>query len=303
MQIAQLESFVESFSGVEVECPAPDFPLIKVRNATCEGALALQGGQVTFWKPEGGRPVIFLSPEAIFRTGKALRGGIPICWPWFARHPTDSSKPFHGFVRNRFWKLKTISETDRETEVRLELYADDETLALWPHTFHLECSVRFGQSLQIDLLASNLGKAPMEVGGALHSYFAISGLETVRVEGLEGTRFLDSAAGGEGVQSGAVRFDQTWINRIFLDAPPVVRLVDLAWDREIVVESFGSASTVVWNASAEQVAEFDDLTESSRHRFVCVETANADCDVHEVAPGKSHQLGCRIRVVNSTNQE
>jgi D-hexose-6-phosphate mutarotase len=296
MQIAQLESFVASFDGVGVTCPSPDYPVLTIRNGACEGSVALHGAHVTHWQPHGVNPVIFLSAEAEYREGKALRGGIPICWPWFSSHPTDPSKPSHGFVRNRFWNLKTISETDRETEVRLELVATEETRALWPHEFHLECSIRFGQSLQIDLHATNLGKMPLTVGGALHSYFSVASLEKARVEGLDGCRFLDTAAGGEGTQGGPIIFGPRWINRIYTDVPQPTNLVDPVWKRRIEVEGVGSASTVVWNASAEQAAEFSDLSEEGRHQFVCVETANAEADVREVLPGEAHSLGCRVRV-------
>lgn len=296
MSLNSLESLVAAASTVTLEEPAPGYPVLRVENASASASVALHGAHVLTYQPHGTAPVLYLSPTARFEEGVPVRGGIPICWPWFGDHPTESEWPAHGVARNRFWQLCSIDETtDEVTVLRFILPEEVTPEALRPGAFALEFVVRIGAELELALTTTNRGTTPFSVGDALHSYFAIGDLPSVRIEGLSGCTYQDSILGRVGDQVGPIVFDRH-INRIYEATGPSTSVVDPAGQRRIAIEAVGSATTVVWNAWTTQAEAFKDMPDDGYRNFVCVETANAASDVREIAPGGSHTLGCRISV-------
>ncbi len=173
---------------------APGYPALAIETPACRATIALHGAHLISWRPAGStHPVIYTSPQAIYREGKAIRGGIPLCWPWFGAHPSSPDKhPSHGVARNRFWQLKSAVLENGEFSLTLSLPPDEVTSEHVPFPFHLEARFRLGRQLQLDLITTNLSSRPVSIGGALHSYFQVSDIEKISLRGLSGTRFIDT---------------------------------------------------------------------------------------------------------------
>jgi len=283
---------------VNISFPAEGYPVFEVRNSHATARVALHGAHVLSWQPEGREPVLYLSPDAVLEEGKAVRGGIPVCWPWFNAHPTDPTKPAHGIARNRFWEVDHIEELDEGTELVFRLQSSDETLKLWPHHFHLTLRVVIGASLTLELETRNAEDAgEFTVGGALHTYLTVGDLSRIQVRGLDDATYTDTV--GEPSrhdQSGMVEFDEE-VDRIYY-SPAALYMDDPAQGRTIVVEKEGSNTSVVWNPWVEKSRKLADLPNDGFHNFVCLETANAEDDVRALPAGSSHKLVAKISVVD-----
>jgi len=273
------------------------FPMVSMRNAHAAAAIALQGADVTGFQPHGQEPVLFLSRHAVYAPGKAIRGGIPICWPWFGPHPTDPTKPDHGFARTRPWSvLATMAMPDGAARVRLGLTDDAETRALWPYTFALELVVTVGTTLEVTLVARNTGHEPFDCGGALHSYFRVGDVTAITIQGLEGTAYVDKVDGGRSqVQQGPITIAGE-TDRVYTDTTASCTIVDPTLGRRVTVAKEGSRSTVVWNPWRDKAGRLADFGDDEYTGMACVEVANACADTVTVSPGGEHRLGTTIRV-------
>jgi len=258
-----------------------------------EAELALNGAQPLSFRHAGEPPILWVSRAAQYATGKPVRGGVPICWPWFGPHPDDPAKPAHGFARNQPWEVLETGPADDGAFIRLGLADNAATRALWPHPFRLELALTVGPALNVALIAHNPGDAPFRFGGALHSYFAVGDVGQVQILGLDGTAYHDKVGGGERRQSGPVTIAGE-VDRVYRDTTATCTIVDPALGRRISVAKAGSHSTVVWNPWTEKAARLADLADDEYPQFVCVETALAEEDSVELAPGASHTLRTTI---------
>ncbi|MCW1884071.1 D-hexose-6-phosphate mutarotase [Luteolibacter flavescens] len=274
--------------------PAEDYPVLEIDHPTCRARVALHGAHVMEWQPAGHAPVLYCSPQAVLREGKAIRGGIPICWPWFGAHPTDPTKPAHGIVRTRFWRLTDSQDGGESVELRFELESDDATRAIWGHDFHVIVEIRLGAELHLSLISHNTGETALEETGALHTYLAVDDIANVEVTGLEGVAYLDTAAGqrSSGVEEGAIRIDGEY-ERTY-GSTATVTLRDAT--RTLHTHKHGSASTIVWSPGVEKAARLGDMPLEDFRRFLCIETANAPGAEVTVKPGGHHVLRTRITV-------
>jgi D-hexose-6-phosphate mutarotase len=246
-------------------------------------------------------PVTFLSAAVQFATAKAIRGGIPICWPWFGAHPTDRTAPSHGFARTAMWRPQDLrSLPGGATQLTLRLTDRDATHGSWPPAFTLDYVITVGESLDLELVTTNNGSAPFTISEALHTYCRVGDVGAARVLGLDGVPYADSADGGRRErQSGAVVFEGE-VDRVYLGTDARCVLDDPLLKRRILIDKCGSRSTVVWNPGAGKAAKLGDLTDAtpaagSWRQLVCIETANALDDSIAVAPGQSHVLRARIQ--------
>jgi len=269
---------------------------VDVSNRHGSGSIALAGAHVTSYIPRQRQPlqdVLWMSANSAFQAGKPLRGGIPICWPWFGPHPeTPKDRPPHGFARTQLWRMSCAkSLPDGSTEVRLMLCSSAETHSLWPYNFELEYQVVFSKGLRVELAVCNPGPGLLQYTGALHHYFSISSISQVTVLGLEDTDYLDKVEDyARKHQLGEIRFaGQT--DRVYLNTTSDCVIVDPGYDRKIWIAKEGSRTTVVWNP-AEVASKMLDVGEGLQEHFVCVETANAAHDIVVVpAKGESHLVG------------
>lgn len=272
---------------------AQDYPVLEIHHPLCSGRVALHGAHVLDWAPTGQAPVLYLSPTAVYKAGKAVRGGIPICWPWFNAHPTNPALPAHGLVRGRFWELHHADENASGVSLTFALGSSDETRKQWDADFEALLHVHMGSTLRLGLTARNTGSAAWNMTGALHTYFTVGNIADVTITGLEDADYLDTVGGRTPRhQTGAIQIGQE-VDRIYRSTA-TVEIEDRKLGRVIRVEKGGSGSTVVWNPWIDKAKAIGDMPDEDYLGFVCVETANAWEDVITVAPGSEHELWTRI---------
>ena len=273
------------------ESPAPVAVLVSPYGSA---EVSLYGAHVLSYRPTGQSPVLWLADS--YRTlapGKAIRGGIPVCWPWFGAAPV-AGHPSHGFARTRVWQVASTEYEKDSTSLTLGLLPSPETDALWQNRFRLELKVTVGPALRLELTTTNTGDRPFEITEALHTYFRVKDVATVQVTGLDGQPYLDKAPGGaDSIQSGPVAFTGE-TDRVYNHHAGKALLSDPGIGRRVAIEKEGSSATVVWNPWAEKAATMADLEEGDWRRFVCVETANAGAAPIEVAPGAAHTIAASI---------
>ncbi len=279
---------------VRLTHPLSDYPVFEIAHPTAHARIAMHGAHVLEWTPTGQKPVLYLSPQSSYEVGKAIRGGVPVCWPWFGAHASNPSLPSHGFVRNRFWQLDSASEDASGVTLKFSFSDDEETRALWPHAFHLTLECFIGNTLSLALTMENTGETEFTVTDALHTYFTVGDISQVSIEGLDGVDYLDTRGGQRQphLQSGNIPFAGE-VDSLYRTSSPTT-IHDAAWQRVITVKPEGSQTTVVWNPWKEKAARLTDLPDESYHGFVCVETANAWQDVITVAPGAMHRLATHL---------
>ncbi|MEW5769102.1 MAG: D-hexose-6-phosphate mutarotase [Pseudomonadota bacterium] len=269
----------------------------EIDNALGSATLCLQGAHVTTYRPKDqAEPVVWLSDFAKFALGKSIRGGAPVCWPWFGPHATESGYPGHGFARTVMWEV-TGSATlpGGETSLTLRLVETEQTRQQWPFATRLELTAVVGASLRIDLATTNLGDQPVEIGEALHTYLQIGDIGEVRITGLEGCEFVDKVDGGaRKTQEGAVTCAGE-IDRVYVNTAATCVIEDPHLQRRLVIEKAGSDSTVVWTPWAEKADKMGDFGPDGWRRMVCVESVNALENVVGVAPGQTHTLSVTYR--------
>ena len=263
----------------------------EVANAHAISNIVLQGAHVATFQPRGEEPVIWLSPNAKFAPGKSIRGGVPICWPWFGPHQTDSKLPGHGFARTVPWELlETKALEDGSTLLRFGLIGNDATRAQWPHRSTAQLEVKIGKALRVELITANTGTAPFELGEALHTYFQISDVGNMTIRGLEGCEYIDKvgATTRRTQQDGIVITGE--VDRVYVNTAADCVIEDKGLKRAIRIRKQGSRSTVVWNPWQEKAEKMGDFGEKLHRDMVCVESANALENVVTVAPGETHRL-------------
>ncbi|MCA9037941.1 MAG: D-hexose-6-phosphate mutarotase [Planctomycetaceae bacterium] len=267
-----------------------------IQTPAAEAELYLQGAHVTRWKPAGHREVLWLSRSSWFESGKPIRGGIPICFPWFGPHPVDPQQPAHGTARISNWNIAQAEET-AEHGVKLWLTAQIET-------FQMTYTVEFGHELKLGLQIRNSQTSTYElpIEEALHTYFSVSDIRQVSIEGLQQAAYIDKMDNGllKAPAHTAIRFDRE-TDRIYVNTEAACTLHDPNLQREIVVGKRGSLSTVVWNPWIAKAARMPDFGDDEWQGMVCIESANVATNALTLAPGESHGLQVDISVNAMTN--
>jgi glucose-6-phosphate 1-epimerase len=298
--------------GARFERGPADLPVLVVDNDACGARVFPYGGHVAAWAPAGQAPVLFMSDRftnetGVFVAGKAIRGGVPVCFPWFGARrddpkPDGRPSPAHGFARTRSWRVDDVSVEDNGSiGVALTLAADDETRASWDAPFEASLLVSLGPTLSIDLEVRNLGDAEIAYEAALHTYVAVGDVERAALHGLERARFFDKVEGSveQAVkQAGADPLVLTGeTDRVFQGTRSAVVVDDPVLRRHVRVEKSGSLTTVVWNPWLVKAQAMPDLGGEAWRRFVCVEAANTGSNA-VVLPGRAvHRLGTRLSVI------
>ncbi len=275
-------------------------PMIEIENGLASALVSLHAGQVLSYRPaSAAQDLLFLSERAYFAPGKAIKGGVPICWPWFGADPEARGRPAHGFVRSMPWTLLgTRTLEGGATQVTLGMADDQETRTQWPHHFNLVLEVTVGEMLGLELITRNPQDRPFTITQALHTYFKVGDATRARVLGLEGCRYIDKAADGKGaviIQEGPVTVSAE-VNRIYQGVPPTLLIEDPALGRRVRVESRNSATCIVWNPWVETARAMGDLDDADYRIMLCVETANAADEVIEVPAGGEARLAVDYRI-------
>lgn len=270
---------------------------LRVATPRVEAEVYLQGATVTHFQPTGQRPVLFLSGKSYFEAGKPIRGGVPICFPWFGAREAGKPGAPHGFARLHEWRLaKAEARPDEKIELTLQLDANDVTRQLWASEMDVTYRVLVGESLKLSLEVTNRSTAAFSFEEALHTYFSVSDIKDVQVEGLAGTSYLDHLKAGQECSetNPAIRFTaETDRNYFNTRATSIVQ--DPGWKRRLIVEKENSLNTVVWNPWVAKSAAMPDFGDDEWPGMVCVETCNIRAQRIQLLPGQSHTLIASIR--------
>lgn len=284
-------------AGVTISQSTTTGPVIEIDTAACTARISLRGGHVLAWHPAGHAPVLWLSPGAVFREGKAIRGGIPVCWPWFAEHPQVPALPSHGFARIRDWTVEEAMTVGNAIRLTLALPENHADAALWPHHSRPRLEVTAGNTLGLVLSNTNIDATPIHLTQALHTYFAIGDIEAVHIDGLQGAAFHDKLTDTDGhIQAGSITFESE-VDRIYRHGAGPIQIGDPKQQRTIAIRQTGGQSVVVWNPWIEKTKRLGDMGPDDSYRgMVCVETGSVGADAMTLAPGATHRLETIISV-------
>jgi D-hexose-6-phosphate mutarotase len=273
--------------------------MIDIHNSLASATVSLQGAQLIDWTPVDADPVIWLSDKAHYSPGKSIRGGVPVCWPWFGDHAENPLMPAHGFARQLPWELNAVSvRDDGATCLLFILEPSNESELLWPHAFELRLLIVIGESLEMSLESINRGSQVMTITEALHTYFQVSDVRHVSVTGLDHVHFLDKPdAYKEKIQSGEITVT-TEIDRIYLDTTADCIIEDPGLNRKIIIAKSGSQSTVVWNPWIDKSVQMGDMDAQAYLHMLCIESANAATNRIHLQAGDSHALKVNYRISN-----
>ncbi len=260
-----------------------------VNNRYASTEILLHGAHVMSYTPHGEKPVLWMSGSSYFQPDKPVRGGIPVCWPWFGGHPSDKSKPGHGFARIADWQVAEVDSQPNGTLVTLRLTEKDIPANLREFPFEISLEVLVGSELHVSLSIVNTGKEKMSFSAALHTYFNISDIASVAVEGLDGCKYLDTMDHIFKVQKGIIAFEAE-TDRIYLNTPATCIIDDPGFCRRIKIAKRGSNSTVVWNPWIEKSKRMPDFGDEEYHTMLCIETTNAENDARVIVPAEKHIL-------------
>jgi len=265
--------------------------MIDIENKFARAKITTHGGCVLSFTPNNAQDLLWVSPTAIYNGEKPVRGGVPVCWPWFGAHPTDSSAPAHGFVRNAVWQLDSVEKlASGVTQVVLSFGSSAETLAIWPYEFHLDLKVTVAETLYLELTTTNLSEQEMLITEAFHTYFNVDNADGLNILGLDGSRHLDKLTHApEVVQAGTIVL-QPPMDSVYLDHTTDAVIEDAGNQRQIKIAKHASASSVVWNPGAEIVKGFGDIPDELWTKFVCVEAGNIFDNAVPIASGQKHSL-------------
>ena len=271
-------------------------PRISITTPVATAEIYLHGAQVTSWRPAGSEEVIFLSEHSQFETGKAIRGGIPVCFPWFRNKVDDPKAPSHGVVRTKAWELDSVESHGDTVVVSLSTVSDAGTRAWWPYDFRLVHRATIGATLTQELVTTNTGAVPARFEEALHTYYRVGAAAQVRISGLDGVAYLDNTDGNrEKRQAGDIVFT-TQTDRAYLDTTHAVEIADPVLRRRIRVEKQNSRTTVVWNPWSTGAQTLSDLGDEEWRTMACVEASNMRVYPVDIAPGEQHTMKTVISV-------
>jgi glucose-6-phosphate 1-epimerase len=272
-------------------------PKVQITSPAASAEIYLHGAQVTAWRPSGSEEVIFTSEHSRWEEGKAIRGGIPVCFPWFRGKADDPKAPAHGVVRTKSWTLESLAQKGDSICVTLATESDESTRRWWPHDFRLTLSIQTGAQLELELTVSNTGATAFQFEEALHTYHCVGDVRRARVAGLNGVSFLDNRDGNrEKIQNGdVVMVDVT--DNAYLNTASSLMIADPILQRRIQIEKQNSLTTVVWNPWDSGAKALADLGDDEWQRMICVEASNILSSAVILAPGEEHRMTTTISVI------
>lgn len=292
-----------SINGVTEFYKIQDLDILRVNHPLGTAVISLYGAQVLSFIPiNHPADLLWMSEGSAMETGKPIRGGIPVCFPWFGPHASDHQLPQHGFARLMIWDLMHIHhQPETFTEITFQLTSNPETQHYWPYAFSATIKIRVGATLELSLTTSNTGDKEFVLTDALHTYLKVTNCSTAQLQGMQQISFL--AAGSNEVQTDTddrVRFGKGEINRRYFVRDTQAYLEDTETGRIICIDKKGSGVTVVWNPGPAIAATIKDIPEGGYTGFICVEAANACKGVDEIVvnPGESHTLSTTISVIS-----
>lgn len=267
---------------------------LEIDNPLATGRIALQGAHVISWQPKFlTQPVLWLSSNARFMKSRSIRGGIPICWPWFGAHPTDSTFCTHGFARVIPWRVTDVDATPTgATRIILEMLETPEAKRQLSYPYTLRVTITIGRRLRIEMSTTNKADHPFVIGEAFHTYLHVSDIANIKILGMEDCVYADKILNYQRyVEHNPLSFDGGEFDRVYIHHSSDCSIHDAGFNRIIHVSKSGSDTTVVWSPGAEKVATMTDMGEPDEWRkAVCVETTNALDNMVVINPGRTHVI-------------
>lgn len=298
--IQELYTKFGELSGIAIEIHK-NLLAVSITNDSAEATIFLQGAQLSHFQCHGEQPTIWLSPSCDYKEGKPLRGGIPICWPWFGdlkhnpaiiqQQITSDQPPSHGIVRTKPWQLDSISLVNtKQTEVVLTLKLDTNEDPRWPFACELRMQFTISDTLEMDFSVRNTDERPFSFSSALHSYFAVSTIEHTSISGLEHCQYLDCLEDWRRtIQQGEITIDQE-VDRLYDTQGRSIHLKDRHWKRQLTIQSNNSRSAIIWNPWIEKTLQLDCFNDKDYQSMLCIESANAAHDLITLEPQHQHNL-------------
>jgi glucose-6-phosphate 1-epimerase len=268
---------------------------VRVTSSSALGEMYLHGAHVTSWKPAGTDEVLFVSTQSRWEKGHAIRGGVPVCFPWFADKADDPHAPPHGFVRTKPWQLESITQALGTVTVSMFTESNEDTRKWWPAEFRMVHRATFGAQLSLELVVMNTGTTPLRFEEALHAYLRVGNIKDVRVHGLDKVHYLDKTdSNSEKIQHGELMIASE-TDRIYLTGD-AIELHDPVLHRRSRITKENSLTTVVWNPWVTKAHSLSDLAYDEWMQLICLETSNvSDVAVH-LAPGQQHTMKSVVSV-------
>ncbi len=289
-----LRAQLAPYPGFSVIDSADGLPIIVIEHAGLRARITPQGAQLLDFQPAGQAPLLWCSTQARYQPGKAVRGGVPLCWPWFGPHPVDATQPAHGFARVLPWQLAQVDVMDDSVSVAFVLQDSPASHACWPHAFELRLCYHLGRELQLDFSVTNRSAEPVSISYALHSYFPVSEIADTAVDGLDDVSYIDQLDGmARKRQHGTVRFAEE-VDRMYVGAGGDYLIRDQAGGRRIHLQARGCASAVVWNPWIDKARRLADMGDDEYRQMLCVECGNVADDTLTLASGASHHARLAI---------
>ena len=271
-------------------------PKVRITTPNVIGEIYLHGAHVTSWKPSGAEEMLFLSSQSRWEDGRAIRGGIPICFPWFGGKVDDSKAPAHGFARTKSWHLESISRAGNAVTVSMSTESDETSKRWWPADFRVVYRATFGRELGLELVVLNTGRTSLRFEEALHTYHRVGNIHEARLRGLDGVHYLDKTDfNRRKLQQGDIAIASE-TDRVYLDTRDAIGLNDPVLRRATRVMKDNSRTTVIWNPWVEKARELSDLNDNEWPQMLCIETSNVSDFAVDLAPGQEHAMKARVSV-------
>jgi len=269
-------------------------PVVSLINKYGAAEVSLYGAHVLGYRQVGFAPLLFLSKLSAFEPGKPIRGGIPVCWPWFGPHPTDAARDKHGFARNLQWDLDATEYTGETTTLRLSLKDSEFTRRIWDYAFTLKLAITLDQSLNLELITENTDSKPFSISKAFHPYFQVGDINMTHIFGLDQAACLDLLKHEKSTQVGALGI-QSQVDRTYTPEKNEVAIRDDKLKRATLITFSGTRNLVVWNPWIDLARALPDMEDNDYQRFVCVEPANVRETAIDLEPGERHTLKMSIQ--------
>lgn len=271
---------------------------VQITTAAASAEIYLHGAQVTSWRPAGSEEVIFLSAKSHWQDGRAIRGGIPVCFPWFRGKADNPQAPAHGFVRTKTWELLSTRQENGSVVVTMATGSDEASRQWWPYEVRAVHRITVGSELKLELTVTNTGAVPLQFEEALHTYYRVGDAEKTRIAGLDQIHYLDNMDGNrDKLQSGDVAMTGPTDNA-YLNTSGPLELIDPLLQRRIRIEKNNSRSTVVWNPWQSGAEKLADLGNDEWREMACVEASNILSCAVRLAPGEEHCLAVSMAVAS-----
>ena len=277
-------------------------PIVVLANQYGSAEISLLGAQTISYRPTGNQPVLFMPhPYDDTPAGKEIHGGIPICWPWFARNGPQGSK-MHGVARYSVWTVKGSDYSEDESSITLGLASDEETLKAWPYEFELELKIQLSMKLTLGLRAINKSGKDFPVTEGFHPYFRVSERDKTEVLGVNGLEFTDTRFPEKPASTWVGNYPVNCSGSNIFDATKYeYALMDHGLDRAIAVVSRGNLNLVVWNSGEESAAQVAEYGIDGWRKFVCVEPCTTPKS-YVLKAGETHDIMIAIQSIPKENK-